>query len=109
MAKEFFDFNPITGIVHYIEEDGEAIVVRTEQDVEPVVESAKRLANAGARDSGIKANWWHVADIPPAIWLEIKQKYHCDIFTGDDNEFDRFLKIVERDYPYLKTTHKRIV
>lgn len=108
MSREFFDFNPITGITHYTEQDGEDTVVHTAQDVEPVVESAKRLANAGARDGGIKDGWWHIADIPPTVWLEIKQKYNCDIFTPDEKEFERFLQIVQRDYQYLKTTHKRI-
>lgn len=109
MSREFFDFVPDTGIVHYIEEDGDDVIVRTEQDVEPVMERAKKLANDGRGDRGIKEGWWHIADVPPTIWLEIKQKYNCDMFTADDNEWKRFLQILKRDYGHFLTTHKRIV
>ena len=106
---EVFDFDPVRGIVRYVEDDGRDLIMHSRQDCTAVIERAKKMANDGKRDGGIKKSWWHVADVPDMVWLEIREKYNCDIFSPDENEFDRFLRIIETDYPWLKTTHKKIV
>lgn len=108
MPAEFFDYNPSNGVEHYTEQDGDITVVKTLQDVQPLLDKNKAIANAGLADGGIKEGWWHVADVPPVVWLEMK-KLGMDLFTKEDGEFKRCLQYIEKHYPYLKTTHKKIV
>jgi len=105
---EFFDYDPLTGVRIDADFRDDGFTFYHSQDVEPLLDRLERLRNSGAKDRGIKESWFHIADIPPVIYLEIKQKYNCDLFTKDDAEFTRFLQIIERDYPKLKTTHKKI-
>lgn len=109
MAREFFGFDPMTGITRYIEDIGDGKRVATsEQDATALVERNKRWANEGAKDRGIKEGWWHVCDVPPTIWLEMKRK-GMDILSPDNAEFKRALRYIQANYPHLKTTHKKIV
>jgi len=105
--SEFLEYDPVTGIKYEVEEHDGKEYMRKTQNLEALVNRNKRMANVGARDSGIKNGWWHVADVPPVIWLEMKKNGY-DLFTKDDNEFKKVLQYFEANYPYLKTTHKRI-
>jgi hypothetical protein len=107
MAAEFFDYDPHTGVQYLTEQDGDITVVQRMQDVQPLLDKNKAIANSGLADGGIKEGWWHVCDIPPVVWLEMK-KIGLDIFTRDDGEFTRCLQHIQTNYPYLKTTHKKI-
>lgn len=109
MSRELFEFDPQTGIRRYIEDDGEhGRIATSEQDCTALVERNKRWANSGAKDGGIKENWWHICDIPPTVVVEMK-KAGMDILSGDDRQFKRALQYIQTNYPYLKTTHKSIV
>lgn len=78
--------------------------VHYRQDVEPTLEYAKTLRNAGATDYGIKKDLWHYAQIPPVIILEMKFKHGVDVF--DKNHLKRVFELLNREYPYLKCTEK---
>lgn len=109
MSRDFFDFDPLTGIRRYIEVDSDGQrTAHSEVDVTALVERNKRWANEGSKDRGIKENWWHICDVPPTLWLEMKRK-GMDILSRDDAEFKRALRYIQTHYPYLKTTHKSIV
>lgn len=104
---EFFDFNPETGIRHETATEDDMMVVHTMQDVQPIVDRAARLRAEGIADKGIKHNFWHVADIPPVVILEL-QKKGMDIFKADEPTLRKIHKEIETNYPYLKVTDKKI-
>lgn len=104
MAK-FVDYDPERGVSTF--EDMSAdnkLQVHYQQDVAPVLEYTKRLRNDSATDYGIKNDLWHYAQIPPVTILEMKFKHGIDIF--DKNHLKRAFELINREYPYLKTTQK---
>lgn len=78
--------------------------VHYQQDVEPILEYTKRLRNDGLTDYGIKQDLWHYAQIPPVIILEMRFKHGVDVFNKD--HLKRVFELINREYPYLKTTEK---
>ena len=73
---EFLDFDPITGITHYFEHDAMTDETRISyvQDVEPILDYTKRLANDRVTDVGIKRGFWQYAVIPAIVQVHMKQK-----------------------------------
>lgn len=106
MAREFFDYDPLTGVTHYTEQIGDTTIVHTEQDLTPLIERNKKIANEGLKDRGIKEGWFHYCDIPPVIELALKKK-GIDIHNPDHGR--AMFKEINSTYPYLKLTHKHHV
>lgn len=103
MAKEFFEYDALNGVTYYTEQINETTILHTEQDLSPLIERNKKMANVGALDNGIKEGWWHYCDIPPVVELKLKQ---MGINIHDQNDSKRMFEVINRDYPYLKVTHK---
>jgi hypothetical protein len=102
MAREFFDYDPLTGLTEYLEftNDGK-MHLTTEADVEPVVDYAKFLSNTSATDAGIKADHWLYAVIPPVVQMQMLTK---GINIADPNDKKKMIAEINANYPYLKTT-----
>lgn len=99
------DFDPLTGLANYWDYDemtGNAII-KTVQDVEPVLNYTKALANAGGTDQGIKQGMWLYAKIPPIVQLQMRQK---GIDINDPNATKRIIQEINENYPHLKCTQK---
>jgi hypothetical protein len=75
-----------------------------EQDVEPILDHAKRIRNDGLADKGIKNDMWHYAYIPPVVQMEWLVKYGVDFNKKD--HLKAVLRLLNTDYKYLKTTDK---
>ena len=103
---EFFDYDPLTGVSHYTEQDGDTTIVHTVQDLTPLVERNKKIANEGLKDGGIKDSWWHYCDIPPVVELALRKK---GINIHDPDHGKAMFKEINQNYPYLKLTHKKHV
>ena len=88
----------------YEEDTGKAIIKST-YDPSAVIDHCKSLANDGVTDRGIKKGFWKVASIPMWVVVEMKNK-GVDIL-GKHN-VKAACKLIERDYPWLKTTSKRL-
>lgn len=104
MAREFFDYDPITGVTEYLEftADGKFHITQ-EQDVEPAMDFAKFLANTNATDFGIKQEGWLYAIIPPVIQAAMFKR---GINILDKNDTKKVVADINANYPYLKTTAK---
>lgn len=89
---------------HYDENTGVA-TLETVHDATPLIDHCKAQANAGWSDSGIKKGFWKVASLPLWVIAEMKTK-GVDILGKHDSR--SALKLIDRDYPWLKTTGKRI-
>ena len=110
MAREFFDYDPLTGITEYLEfsSDGKTFSIHSEQDVEPILNFCKELANTGTTDGnkrgeGFRGEGWLYASIPAVVQAQMFKK---GINILDPNHTKAVVDSVNRDYPYCKTTHK---
>lgn len=103
-----FDYDPFTGITEYVDYDHQTdtLIVHRVQDVEPVLEQNKAIANeVDISKRGIKDGWWRFAHIP-AIVIEQWLKEGINIFSKNDKK-KVFEKLNDPDYRYLKTTTGR--
>lgn len=103
--SQFLDYDPISGISNwwdYNEETGKATITRT-QDVQPIVDINKELANTGAKDGGIKHSWWHYATIPAIYQVKMRQ---AGINLNDPAATKRIIQWINEHAPALKVTAK---
>lgn len=108
MAKRIIDFDPFTGMTttfDYIPETDTTVVGR-EQDVEPILEMNKRLANDDdLTREGIKNGWWKYATIPNIVIEKWLNDYGVNVY--DKNHQKRVFQLLNQpEYRYLKTTAK---
>lgn len=101
---EFFDHDPLTGMVEYYEETSDGkIHIHTYQDVEPVMDWCKELANSGVPDGNFRKEGWLYAIIPPVIQAEMLKR---GINFLDQNDVKKVVEVINKDYPVFKTTHR---
>ncbi len=106
--KRLVDTDSLTGIEtwHEYDEASKKTYITQVQDVEPILERNRALANNDAyKRLGIKSDWYHFATVPLTVVVEFKSKYGLDIFNEDDMpKIERLLQ--SSDYAYLRTVHK---
>jgi hypothetical protein len=104
MAREFFDYDPVTGVTEYVEwnTDG-TFSIHSEQDVQPMVDYCKHLANTGGTDHNFRGENWLYASIPPVVQAQMFKK---GINILDPNHTKAVVDEVNANYPHLKTTHR---
>lgn len=102
--SDFFEVDPLTGIRSDFKWDDmkqEYTIVRS-QDVEPLLDRAKAMANEGGLNrEDIKRGWWHYATIPPIVQLQMRAK---GINISDPDHQKRMIQEINTHYPHLKTT-----
>jgi hypothetical protein len=105
MGREFFDYDPMTGITEYYEETSDGkFHIHTVQDVSPHMERALRIRNEGTADDAWKETGWTMyADIPLSIVGEM-MKRGINIF--DQNDLPKVVKEINTTYSNFKTTYK---
>lgn len=103
--SKFVDYDADRGLATYEDSYDGHIQLHYRQDVEQVLEVAKAERINGLTDHGIKEDLWLYARIPPVIILEMRFKHGVDIFKRD--HMKRAFELINREYPYLKTTEKR--
>lgn len=85
--------------------DGESsITVYKVQDVSALLDRNAYLRNTGATDIGVKKGLWHYASVPLVVQYELLSKYGLNFQNKEHT--DRIFQVINRDYPYLKTTSK---
>jgi len=100
------EYDPVQGLIEHNAYDDETkrFVVHKMQDVSALLDRNQELRNSGATDAGIKRGLWLYASIPLVIQYELLSKYGLNIH--DKNHTGRIFDVINRDYPYLKTTAK---
>lgn len=103
---KWIEYDPETGMreTNYFDTLSGRLAVTKEQDVEPLVEAAKAIANSGATDIGIKKGLWHYASIPLSVQYKLLMEYGLNLH--DRNHWPRIFDTINRDFPRLKTTRK---
>lgn len=102
---KWVEYDPYTGVTettYSIDGDNE-IHVRKEQDVEPLLDRNKELANTNATDEGLKKGLWLYASIPITVQYELLNK---GININNRDHMPRVIQEINQNYPYLKTTSK---
>jgi len=62
------------------DEDSDTMRIRTQQDVNPILDSNK---SAQADGFNRKSDYWHAAKIPNIVILEWRTKYGVDLYNPD--------------------------
>ena len=89
------------GIELAIYADNGNVVVRTSQDVQPLLDACQKIRNAGEPVSRSKSDFWHVAEIPPIAIYEANKKYGCDVMHKDNRVLLR--RLINSDWKNFKT------
>ena len=101
------DFQGITEIFHW-DEATKTARIETLQDVEPILDQNKALANDDDfTKKGIKNEFWKYANIPVVVQLKWLQKYGPEndpMKKGNEKLLFRLLN--DPEWRYLKTTNK---
>lgn len=105
MAWQFFDRNDDIGTTEFYDYDADTDTAKiyTVEDVEPLLDMTRAMANEGVTDTGIKKGMWLYATLPTTVLLEMRKK-GIDIYKKEDQP--RVLAEINANYPYLKTTRK---
>ena len=92
----WFDYNDLT----------DEATLEYEQDVEPILEHNKLLANSDEfTKQGIKQEMWKYGSIPIGVQMKWLIEEGLDVY--DDNAWPQiFKKLKDPEYAYLKTTNK---
>ena len=100
--SEFLDYNPATGVIQKIEADDSSISIRSEQDVEPILDYTK-VRREHAAPKGKVEEWALYAVIPEVVQLELYKK-GINWFKPEATK--DVLREINQNYPYLKCTTK---
>lgn len=118
MRKRLIDYDPTTGVATYHAHDAMArkTYIETVQDVAPVLERNKAIQNmddGGARGlteysrKGIKANWWHVGEIPNVVMEKWLRDYGVNALKSD--HWPKVRKLLnDPEWRYLRTGLGRV-
>ncbi len=104
MAREFFDYDPLSGETEYLEftSDGK-FHITTEQDIQPILDFALAMRNEQIGDANFRKEGWMYATIPPVVQA---QMFKNGINILDKNDSKRVVQEINQNYPYLKLTHR---
>lgn len=103
------EYDSLTGMRTRVAfEDGQ-MRVNYSQDIEGALERNAKLRNAtDYAKAGIKANFQHVAHIPNAVCLQIKNEGGPDAYKCRASELRAYLVKNRDKYGYLFTTSGRV-
>lgn len=77
------------------------------EDVAPHLEQARQERD---REWGQRkdAEIMRYASVPLTVVMEIKENHGIDLFCANRDQMKRVRRIIESEYPHLKTTNRRI-
>lgn len=104
--KDIIDYDPFTKttLYHHYDPDTDITTIQEVQDVDLYLERSKALRNdEDLTKRGIKGGFWLYASIPTSI-LNILYSRGIDPFNKDQAK--DVLKVINTEYPWLKTTTK---
>lgn len=105
---QHFDYDPLLGTLERFEYDEHArkpIAIRMEQDVSGLLDKMHEHRATRDKDRGIKEEMWHYCSIPTVVQMELLKK-GINLQKMDKGDWPKFFRIINSDYPWLKTTDK---
>lgn len=88
-------------------DDDNNIVCERSVDLSSLINNCKAEANE-MQGFRAKTAFHKVASIPPIIQVKIMKEHNLDVFTDDPNERKRVERIIEQEYPVLKTNSAKL-
>jgi len=107
MAREFFDYDPLTGLTEYLEwnQDG-TFNIHYEQEVSPLVEFCKFSANTDLGEANFRGEGWLYASLPLIAIMQMRKKGFNALGEHGRESTAYLLKQINTEYPVFKTTSK---
>lgn len=112
--SKLLDWDPLRGLQQLEDTDGVGgtgrLQIHYRQDVEPILELAKYERVNGIADKvgkEAKQDIYLYARIPPVLILKLKYEHGIDIMSNDKDAMRKAMVVIDRDYPYVKTTDKK--
>ena len=102
-----FDADPETGVTTYFDYDPirDQVFLTSHQDVTGFLDRMNALRkDEDYSKKGIKQDWWHYASIPTIVEMELMKR---GLYLHNSDDMPAILKIIDKEYPYLKCTTKR--
>lgn len=105
MTRRLLDYDPISGMASWFDYDStDTMYITHEQQVGDIIDQAtERRNDRDYSKAGIKEDWWHYARLPNIVIMEMKNKHGIDLMAAKP-DWKSALKIINREYPHLKTT-----
>ncbi len=102
------EYDPWTGETKrwYFEENGDITCVRS-IDLTAMIDNCKDQA-LETKGFNSKARFHKVASLPPLVQHEILKNHHLDCFSNNPADQKKLEKIIELEYPLLKTNSSRL-
>ena len=107
---EFLHKSNASGLSYYSDHDHatDKTVIRSQQDVKPVLDEALERRNSGSGDNKIAGHMSHYAMVPAVVQLELMKKgIHLDRLN-DPEQWRRFAFEMETTYKHFKVTDKKV-
>lgn len=97
------EYDPFSGETKqwYINDDG-SVTLERKADLRRMIDHCKQEANLFTGFSN-KLKFHKVASIPPIMIHKLMQDHNLDFFSEDPAEKKRLERIIETEYPFLKT------
>ena len=92
----------------YWDEQKEQFIIKNSFDVSDVLKVTKELQTRNIDGRYGKQMMHEVAIIPMVFISKLLTDHNLDVFTQDPNEKKRLRRIIETEYPDLKTTTKKL-
>lgn len=90
----------------YFDENNDIVCTRS-VDLTALIDNCKEGANAVRGFAG-KAKFHKVFSLPPLIQHKLLKEYNLDCFSDDPSEKKRLERIIEKDFPVLKTNSAKL-
>lgn len=81
---------------------------RLTQNVAPLLHQARQLRDIEGTKDAAKTEYLHVASLDMCTVMKIRDKYGIDAMNPKPGEAKKLHRIVQQEYPLLKTVNKRI-
>lgn len=107
MSWEWFDFDPITGLEEWVsfESDGK-FHIHYRQEVEPIMDFTKEMANSQLPDGNFKKEGWLYAALPMIAIMKMREKGFNALGEHGKDGTKYLLKEINENYPFFKCTHR---
>ena len=90
----------------YLQDNGDITCERS-IDLTSMIDNCKEQANS-TKGFSSKVKFHKVASLPPLIQHEILKNHHLDCFSSNPADQRKLEKIIELEYPVLKTNSSRL-
>ena len=111
MAFEHFSYDPVTGVTTLFDYDEETdmTIFRREEDVSGILKLAAETRATGPTSYLGQGDekWFPQAIIPATVMAELLKK-GIDVASMEGRDASNLVREIEKNYPYLKLTEKKI-